>query len=365
MTMNERINLPGLIAMLAAKAGCQPTIARRYLHNFFSIIESELTKGNSVTVEGVGEFHPTGNTAEPVQFIPDEALAEFANQPFSAFEPVELFDDVTEEELAGVEAPQPEPEPEPVAETEPVAEAEPVAETESVAEAEPEPQQQQAPESQPEPEPQPKPQPEPEAQPLPEPEPQPETEPEEEEYYPTEIASGRSSNHLLWLVVGLLIGLIIGLVGGYFAGKALAEIALPEETAITETTDENVTEAETAETQAVVNEVQTATAEAAAPAANPEPAVTVAEAPQPAKQPVYDTVTRTRFLTTMAAEHYGRKNYWIFIYEANPNLGNPNKIGPGTKVLIPAKEDFQESTTAATDAKAQRLLNQLSRKYKL
>ena len=82
-------------------------------------------------------------------------------------------------------------------------------------------------------------------------------------------------------------------------------------------------------------------------------------------QPVYDTITSTKFLTTLAGQHYGVKNYWIFIYEANPGLGNPNSIRPGTRVLIPAKESFMEPTKAETDAKARKLLNALSKRYKL
>lgn len=92
-------------------------------------------------------------------------------------------------------------------------------------------------------------------------------------------------------------------------------------------------------------------------------------APEPqapkAAEPEYDTVTKSRFLTTMARDHYGKKNYWIFIYNANPQLGDPNRIAPGTRILIPAKESFAGATEKETDAKAQALLNELSRKYKL
>ena len=88
------------------------------------------------------------------------------------------------------------------------------------------------------------------------------------------------------------------------------------------------------------------------------------QAPAKAAEPVYDTITSSRYLSILARDHYGVKNYWIFIYQANPQLGNPNQIRPGTKVLIPARESFEEATKAQTDAKAQKLLNQLAKKYK-
>ena len=56
---------------------------------------------------------------------------------------------------------------------------------------------------------------------------------------------------------------------------------------------------------------------------------------KPSDEPVYDTITKTRYLTTMAKEHYGSYHLWPYIYEANKSLGHPDKIRPGTKVVIP------------------------------
>ena len=53
-------------------------------------------------------------------------------------------------------------------------------------------------------------------------------------------------------------------------------------------------------------------------------------------EPVYDTVTTTRYLTTIAKEHYGNFNLWPIIYEENKDiLGHPDRIRPGTKVVVP------------------------------
>nr|QJR98298.1 hypothetical protein Muribac2_220 [uncultured Muribaculaceae bacterium] len=56
----------------------------------------------------------------------------------------------------------------------------------------------------------------------------------------------------------------------------------------------------------------------------------------PSDSPVYDTVSTTRYLTTIAKEHYGNFNLWPLIYEANKDiLGHPDRIRPGTKVVVP------------------------------
>ncbi len=63
------------------------------------------------------------------------------------------------------------------------------------------------------------------------------------------------------------------------------------------------------------------------------------EDPVPTKvsdEPVYDTVSTTRYLTTIAKEHYGNFNLWPIIYEENQKiLGHPDRIPPGTRVVVP------------------------------
>lgn len=56
----------------------------------------------------------------------------------------------------------------------------------------------------------------------------------------------------------------------------------------------------------------------------------------PSDAPVYDTISTTRYLTTMAKVHYGNYNLWPYIYEENKAiLGHPDRIRPGTPVVIP------------------------------
>ena len=49
-------------------------------------------------------------------------------------------------------------------------------------------------------------------------------------------------------------------------------------------------------------------------------------------EPVYDTVTTTRYLTTIAKEHYGNFNLWPIIYEENSSfLGHPDRTLRGQR----------------------------------
>lgn len=62
----------------------------------------------------------------------------------------------------------------------------------------------------------------------------------------------------------------------------------------------------------------------------------VSETPAPATKEVYDTITAKRYLTTIARDHYGSRDKWVIIYEANKDvISNPDVIAPGTIVRIP------------------------------
>lgn len=72
----------------------------------------------------------------------------------------------------------------------------------------------------------------------------------------------------------------------------------------------------------------------------PQPEVKPVEKPVEAKV-VTDTCTQTMYLTRMAKKHYGHKDFWVYIYEENKNIiDNPNRITPGTIVVIPPAEKY-------------------------
>lgn len=62
---------------------------------------------------------------------------------------------------------------------------------------------------------------------------------------------------------------------------------------------------------------------------------------EPSDKVVYDTISKTRFLTTMARAHYGNYHLWPYIYEENKAiLGHPDRIRPGTVIVIPPASKY-------------------------
>jgi len=363
----ETVNLPRLISEISAGASVDPASARRFIHELFVLLESSLQADETVKIKGIGTFVRSDDSEQPVLFKADEELAAFANEPFAAFTAVELNDGAAEEIMntQTVEAAVPET----IQSSMPVNEpSEPICENsvrqenvdvheddkeEYVEEKEISEDEEQIPPSEPVSESAPIPglPPVPEPEPLSEPaiEPQLQAQP---------IVRESNGNTSMWLVLGILIGLILGLVCGYFAGETMANFKLPDED------EEDLDTVELYEPEAISTPVEAIVKPAEAKLEQSEPQPVLQTKSKPA-EPVYDTITKTRYLSILAKEHYGSKKYWVFIYNANPHLGDPNKVSPGTRVLIPAKESFMEATQEATDAKAQRLLNQLARKYKL
>lgn len=245
--MNNKITFPELVEQVAQYANTSKRMSELFLKELFATISQSLIDGESVKVKGIGTFKLTEvsarksvdvNTGEEIEipghkklsFAPDKSMAEAINQPFMHFETEILDDDVTDAQLAAIDAeekaagdegsaaePQEQEQPPvfvaPPADDEP-AEAEPVAEeleNDADAEAEAEAEETPAPSSEPEPAVEPEPsveEPEPveESEPLaeePEPEPaeeiapaesaaqEPEPEPEssEEEPAPAEVAA--------------------------------------------------------------------------------------------------------------------------------------------------------------------------------
>ena len=340
--MNNTVTLSQLITRLAKVADTDIGTARRFLRSFFASVEEALLAGETVTIKGIGVFRRNSdeafNNAGPVVFIPDNTLADEVNAPFAMFEPVELADDVDFSEVAEEKKQEPEPLPEP----------------------------------QPAEEPQPEPVPEPESEPEPEPEDytielgaaddeEDEGGEEEEE----EAVEQRGKNRLwLWIVLGLLAGAVVGYFAAVYepggtsdeeAEEVVAEdVYQPEEVSV----DDIAPVADAPEQDEPL--IETA---AQAPALS-EPEKVEPTVPAPS-EPRYDTVSGTRYLATMAREYYGRGIYWVFIYQANADhLADPNRIKPGTRVLIPEKSSFAEATDKETLRKAERIQAELNKKYK-
>ena len=96
--MNMIIPLNGLAARLALRENLSEEKAKNFVVVFFNIIEQTLSKGESVSVKGLGTFKiDRGN----VVFEPDEQLAAAANEPFDMFSSIELDEnlDISEIEI--------------------------------------------------------------------------------------------------------------------------------------------------------------------------------------------------------------------------------------------------------------------------
>ena len=355
--MNNIITLSQLITRLAKTTGTDTNTARVFLRTFFAEIEQRVVAGETVTIKGIGTFRrsddPLAGAPNGVAFIPDEAMQVEVNRRFSAFQPVDLADNVDETELL---APEPEPviEPAPIYEPAPDPEPEPTS-PEIIATPTPEPIPQPEPEPEPEPEvapePEPTPTPAPIATKIPEPEYTRITEPEPVEQTPEHVDddSNRRSTLRKFLILAAAAILIIG------AALYLAIVTNPIPKVGWDDEDEIEQVSETvADTNFVVQEVSVdEIAQNSESVAQPKDEVkapeTVKDEPVKSQQvkqpesaePVYEVVGKKNFLTTMARRHYGSHVFWVYIYEANKDkIRNPDNIAAGTKVVIPPKSSI-------------------------
>ena len=405
--MNNIIPASRLSELLAAATGNAESGA--FVKEFFGAISEALIKGEDVTVKGLGTFRLTGNPDKPVDF---EQAAEFkaaVNSPFEAFEAMEVDqDEIADDEAAPAETPAPSIVPEPadmppvpvVTETvvaeetvipeppappvvkhavpePPIPEPETVtvATVETVAE-EPEPVEETM-------------ETEPESEPTPEPAYEPETEAEEEAdnnggklppgYHDFLTEHNRRVRRkqrfyvVAWLCVAFVIGILLGILLGFFFHSNLNKTLYGDVTVTQIITDTVYVNREAPAPAPKVEEPMKAVPDAA----QQEPNATTAKVEEKAiqtsnnkavvvkKEPVYDTVGPTTFLTTLARRHYGQMEYWVYIYKANPKLGNPNRIAPGTKLLIPDKSELPLTGNHDADVRAaKKLAGQIEAKYR-
>lgn len=371
--MDEKINLSSLAGLVADATGFSRRVVETFLKELFTYVSSCLVEGDSVRIPGIGLFKArkvssrksvsvtTGKEIEipayvKVTFDPDKELAEAVNAPFEIFEAVELADDVTEdmleeeivsdniadaqeaeetvietaeeaftEESAGLahaieesedevreeteeNALVPDNEPEEADET---AVSEEAGYTEAVSDTIEEPRavEEEAPAYKPEAQPQPDPQP------------------------------VRRKYHWGWFVSGFACAIFLAFIAGviYWGVDVDNEVEKPASAAAVKP------EKPAKDTVVTVAKADTARLEMEPVDAVSESPVSVADTQPSDIKPdkKYDTVTRTRYLTTMSREYYGNYHFWPYIYEENKAiLGHPDRIRPGTKVVIPSLSKY-------------------------
>ena len=312
--MNNTVALPELASRIALIAGIDAETATRYVVDTFAAIKTDLTAGRPAELPGVGSFSLDSESGQLI-FKPAPAMADAVNAPFAMFAPVAIPDDAPECIVEDNSTNTPSEMPQQAATFE---NADPVVMPAEPAEDVPETVADIKPESEP---------PHPDEEPT-------GAETAESDYTGPDIdfITEKSSRTHLWLAGAA--GLLIGLLGGYLIGSRLAApapilIASADTTAVPADTPV-ITSVDSAESL----QPDSVPATKAAEEVIQEESKTKEVATQ--KEPVYDTVSPARFLTTMARDHYGRKDFWVFIYEANSNhLRHPNRIRPGTRVVIP------------------------------
>ena len=393
---SEKVTLAGLTARLSVRTGDTKRQTEDFLRELFALIAGELEKGESVKVPGLGVFKSIEvearksvnvNTGEEtmipghrkIVYMASKELSATVNEPFSMFQTIELTDEAVTE-LEGAEAAEPEREAVcdvPFASTvyeleEPEVIAEPELERESAQEA--------ASELIPE---------QPEAfQPASEESPDSDdgtndpndpknlndlndlndskdlkdpkdlkdfkdfkdfTDPDISE--DSEVPAIPKKRFWPGFLIGVAAACLIAFVAvwalfqyGVLSSERLAgaepkaeseaiaatsvSAGVPAEVPSVEP-DKSKSEPEPA---AKEPEVQQPEVQKSAPETEAEPPVPT----QPSDKKVYDTITKTRYLTTMAKDHYGNYHLWPYIYKENEKiLGHPDRIRPGTRVVVP------------------------------
>ena len=314
--MNAKITLPELVSRLATTTSTTKRMSELFLRELFATITQSLIDGENVTIKDLGQFKRVGKTG--IEFIPTKKLAETLNQPFEAFVPVEIDDEVTDEMLNAVEAGGV-PADEPIIAEDDMAEELPVTPPpfnaaldipvqadglEVVASEKPQEKesvpvtlmtQEEAAETNSEPE----------------------TDLELEsdnKYYSladVEEAKREASRRARWQGIGIGAASMLVLCALAWlllrpSGSTSSAVAMPD---------------------TLSNADTVAQVKADEPAV-PEPVVT-------------DTTSTTMYLSRMAKKHYGRAEFWVYIYEENKAIiSDPTNIPPGTEVVIPPASKY-------------------------
>lgn len=353
------MSLPQLIDALIATGIADSATIRNFIQEFTAIIEGTLARGESVSVKGIGTFHAVEVADELyIEFAPDATLAETVNAPFSIFEPVELPDNLTDADMETAEMaynetePASQPCPPPIPPRREAAASEPAA-TSPVSEPAPDPimgapvepeyaepeHKTAAPGSDNN---------EPEQAPH-------NTLPTKEiekiiEHERVVEVRDHSSHHTMHIVIASLLSLVAGLAIGYFANNRLNLSHIKnvniEAEGVNVISKTEAKEGKSATADSVASVAAGHSASIPADTVSPgqgstavEPEAKTMESPRAAI--VTDTVKANRYLTTMARRHYGKKIFWVYIYEENKNIiDDPDHIAPNTVVVIPPAEKY-------------------------
>ncbi len=325
--MNEKITFHQLGNKLSELTGGTQTTSELFVKEFFATVIEALQRDGIVKINNFGTFIISDTDGEKkVKFAPDKDIAEAINMPFSCFEAVELNDEVTDEILNVQEQDESLPE-NPFGsvaiESETSEAGQPITDDDlwttnaesdccTTAENVDTPLSSAGNEDN-----------------TPDETHTSTLKDEDTEIYKPECepddCQKEVSGKYSWTISVLC--LIAGLVAGYLFYPIINQCNAPAD----KTTDTVI-----ADTIEIFSSDM--------PAKSTEDSTKIATTPDSVniiKPAVYDTIGKNRFLTTMSREYYGRMEFWVYIYEENKaNLGNPNRIKPGTAIIIPPADKY-------------------------
>ncbi|MDD6211508.1 MAG: HU family DNA-binding protein [Bacteroidales bacterium] len=351
--MKEKLNLQEIVDLLSRETGATKKDTDLFLRTLFPLISDSLIKDKIVKVKGLGTFKlilvekresVNVNTKEKYEipahyklsFIPDADLKELVNEPFSAFEPVEIDPDALNDG--------------PIVEEKEIAEKDTNTITEEEKPTEPEteiPEERARAEKPEESQKEDKKEEESISRPAVSAETIQQPTPSKKNFKKkSETKKSRLNSIILFLAIGILA------VGGYqwihytLEEKKAAEIAALKEAKrqkrmrppeLLSTAKEILTETDSVIVQekAVVDtEQQLKTVKEVS---------TETKAVQPKEMKIIDKVIMEKGnrLTLLAEKYYGHKIFWVYLYEANKSrIKNPNNVVVGTLIEIPAPEVY-------------------------
>lgn len=412
--MNQKITLSDLTDEIAVITGKQKQQVEALLRELFSLISESLIEGDKIKIKKLGTFKAIEveqrrsidvNTGEEivipsyrkVTFTPDKELAEAVNLPFSAFETVEISDNVTDEMLDNVGeetnnndlvANEVIKDDFVVTNEDVKTEAAPLEESrqeqeivgdnhfEGMPSIQWEENDDEAIENSAEDLSQPK------AAPIAadsnenlsdEETDEDNLSSDEEDIEDEDMPAPKNgfAKGFLFGVASMLAIVVIGIVAWWMIDKDNFPIRFTassqsESESVTEVAENSVDVEIKAESSDAIAQEQTES-EVSTPIGESEKEDNeIIPATVPSDRPVYDTISRTRFLTTMARDHYGNYHLWPYIYEENKAiLGHPDRIRPGTKVVIPPAEKYGiDADNAECITKAKRKGAEIYSRYK-
>lgn len=352
--MNRQIALQHLTAELSAATGQPASTCESFLRQLFSTVGKALVSEETVRIPGLGTFRrfpKTDATGFSVAFTPARELSELTNAPFEMFDAVELSADIDLDQLEAVSD-----EPAPSRESDGTEQTARAAEFEEREDANGKPEEVEGHEEEEKPKTEEKKEEEnePEKEENPEEEKPTDAEPEESEPQPecpvSEKEVGRRYRRIRrkscrfgWgfftgfisaiVILAIAFGSIY-LVRGYQEKLAANEAAAKAEADSIAARQAAMARQQRADSIAAAKLRNDSTVTDDSASADQAPAEEVDT--KPSDTPVYDVISHTRYLTTMAKEHYGNMNFWPYIYEENKAiLGHPDRIRPGTRVVVP------------------------------